>query len=491
MHGGILSSMGYESDYIKTEDARSVEKGHEQYIDDVCFERFSELYLEDYEYLSYNPEKLEQEKSRFLSREVLNPNLYNALENSESTSIDNRLRKLEQFMSEIPALTDSEMVGGAYAKKAEELMLTLDALEAKERGDDEKFLKRNKDLYSLPDSDIFALTLEELQEGIERAHRSKDALRVQSAEYLAEETLRNTLVQDHDLTELHALKAKVVEPPQGLLENNDDSLLSAEEIQSVFKAKLDELGIDSWEVCIDTQGTKRNMSVSQETKVVWIPGDDYIDKRVSPKKRPTRRNIDIIAAHEIGTHVARRENGEKTSMKLIGYGLDRIVAAEEGIATYREQMLREDDSFSGFLAYLKIGLVLGLDGKKRGFREVYDVMYHYSLMRNDRKEDRATKIERAQNLAWDSCVRTFRGTTGQTPGACHLRDVSYREGNIAIWRLVRDHPEIEPYFNVGKYDPTNRRHVRLLQQLGVIDRGVEVWGAQYDHVTDLEANNVQ
>jgi hypothetical protein len=83
--------------------------------------------------------------------------------------------------------------------------------------------------------------------------------------------------------------------------------------------------------------------------------------------------------------------------------------------------------------------------------------------------DELSAQKKATNSAWSVTVRAFRGTDSKTPGACFTKDIIYREGNIAIWEtLHKNLPEMQRW-NVGKYDPSNPRHLWVLDQLGITD----------------------
>ena len=45
----------------------------------------------------------------------------------------------------------------------------------------------------------------------------------------------------------------------------------------------------------------------------------------------------------------------------------------------------------------------------------------------------------------------------------------YREGNIGVWDVIRNNPDEMTRFSVGKYDPSNSRHIYVLDQLGISD----------------------
>jgi len=85
------------------------------------------------------------------------------------------------------------------------------------------------------------------------------------------------------------------------------------------------------------------------------------------------------------------------------------------------------------------------------------------------KKDKATALASAQNEAYNDCVRIFHGTSCKNPGNCLTKDIVYREGNIGVWNVVKNNPEEIKRFSVGKYDPTNPRHIWILEQLGITD----------------------
>lgn len=79
----------------------------------------------------------------------------------------------------------------------------------------------------------------------------------------------------------------------------------------------------------------------------------------------------------------------------------------------------------------------------------------------------------AKNRAWGHCVRAFRGTDCKTKGTVYTKDIVYREGTIGIWHLLSQNIGEAYKFSLGKYDPTNERHLWILSQLDVTDDALE------------------
>lgn len=55
-------------------------------------------------------------------------------------------------------------------------------------------------------------------------------------------------------------------------------------------------------------------------------------------------------------------------------------------------------------------------------------------------------------------------------------DCAIAEGNIGVWNVVGKNPEEMMRFSVGKYDPTNPRHLWILDQLGITDADLKKLG---------------
>lgn len=239
-----------------------------------------------------------------------------------------------------------------------------------------------------------------------------------------------------------------------------------DDVQRYFAAGVKAFGAEGWSVVIDRRGgsrTTRNMSVNQERRQVVVPeGLVLSPKRALP-----------LLVHEVGTHLARRVNGETSVLQLLGAGLDRYRPFEEGLAIAREGTLRGVvDRFDNPEAVLAIGLCRGMDhGEPRDFRGVFERIREYFYLGYVRKDFSATEAaEHADNAAWVRCVRTFRGTDYKTPGVCATLDLAYLAGSRKFWRFAAERPDRLQDLNIGKFDPTEERHVWLLRGLGILDK---------------------
>ena len=254
--------------------------------------------------------------------------------------------------------------------------------------------------------------------------------------------------KEYTMNELGGL----IDLPQGQDE------FTTQEIQTAFEAAITRAHLDGWKTVIDPN--RPDMMVSGSKKIVSIP-----DGRTS-----TRKRLEELILHEIGTHAVRRKNGEQSKLLLLGDGLDRYMD-DEGVTGLREQIIGDQiEDFTHLDRHLAISLAKGLDGEKRDFRGVYEIMKRYYVVEElSRGSSQGVAEQHAKDRAWARAVRTFRGTDCKTKGACFTKDIVYREGNADIWEVVRDNPQEMMRFNVGKYDPANPRHIMILDQLGITD----------------------
>jgi hypothetical protein len=429
-------------------------------LDADFFDYFRKHYTEDYQHLVCDPEILPEQKRAYLKGVIADP----LLEYPGLWKVDYLEKELAllDLREKIEHENHEEHVCGAYLWKIDEQIDMLKMLQAARDQDDEGFAEYSRKIYGEPSPEVYAYTLKCVRREIDEALASFDMGKQEAAKRLRDTILHDEILRV-DTSDLELLADDLRK--RYVLQEDGVVALSAAEIRAGFEGKLSEYGIEGWRVEVDMSGKYRNLGVNQEIKVAYIPSDDVLAHRKDPI---TAERLEMLAAHELGTHALRRECGEQSPLQLLGFGLDRHLHAEEGIAKYSEQKIRGFDDFSNNIGYLKAGLVMGLDGVKRNFGDLYSIMVDYEYITTRESGDGVGLS--ARDRAWEGCVRTFRGTTGKTPGACFTKDIVYREGNIAVWKLLRDNPEMEQYFMLGKYDPTNRRHVALLQQLGILPK---------------------
>lgn len=421
-------------------------------LDSRWYRRFEAVNFEDYEKLTGNKESRQEQMDKFLSGEVENPAL--DFPELKSFDIDEREQTLLSLKEDILSLERNEAVKKIYRTKINESLATLRMLKATKSGDDRKFSRYADFIYGKPESSDVGYVVGHVKDLILQNAESENPEKQQAARRL------NEIFSQLDFDIGEGADKSILPAGQDI----PGKLESVEEAVEVFETNLREIGASDWKVVVDSEKGLSNFSVSQEHKTVRVPSEEKLMARNVSKKK-----LQGLIEHEIKTHVARRSNGERSKLQLLGLGLDRYLKAEEGIATYAEQQVTGAKEFAGVPRFLSIALAKGIGGKKLDFRNTHTLMTDYRLLASSKKD---VTLEEAATTAYNDCVRIFRGSTCSTPGAIYPKDMSYF-GNRAIWTLVSENSDVVETFSIGKYDPNNNEHIALLTQLGILDGDLE------------------
>ncbi len=416
-----------------------------------------------YKYYTGDKEKRDAQKRNFFDNSIENPVLdYPTLHLEDLIKKEVELLALKK---DILTYEKNREVQQVYRWKINEKIAELRMMKATLSGDMRRFSRYTAFVYGEPTPEVFAYTVAEEHKNITRALASENPEVVAAAQAynallpdVAESRVASLPVQElvdiaHDQT---------VTQFSDVLDFTvaDEGIQSAESIAAAFTEALQILAIEGWTV-VQTETAQTSIHVDQEHKIVKVP----------KTRKITAQRLQQLIAHEIGTHVLRRHNGERSRLQLLGLGLDRYEKAEEGIAKLREQaILKEVTEYAGFAGHFSISLARGLDNKPRNFREVFSVLQaKLYLEKLQAGIDPSIAKTKADEFAWKLTLRAFQGTDGKTAGVCFTKDLVYREGNIDIWTLIGKDPNAIMQFNLGKYDPTNLRHIAMLSRLGITE----------------------
>lgn len=417
-------------------------------LDAQWFDRLRDEIFEDYEKLSGNGTYREEQKRAFLAREIEVPALdYPQLEQFDFQTKESTLLALKE---DVLHEERNPVVQKIYRTKINEMLASVRMLAAAKDGNDKKFSRYCEFIHGKPTGENTAYVFEAVQdkfanvrnplpEQIEAAARLTALMSDFPEEVPKGAVTRDILPEGSDI--------------KGYVEN-------AAEAVECMQQVLDELQIDDWKIVVDSEKGLSNFSVSQEYKTVNVPSDEQIKSR-----KLTKKKLAGLVEHELKTHIVRRHNGERSKLALLGLGLDRYIKGEEGVATYAEQKVTGAKEFAGIPMYFALAVAKGVDGTPRNFRETFTIVRDYYLATLKPGDDLGS---RADTDAWKDCVRIFRGTTGQTPGAVFTKDLAYL-GNRDIWQLVSTDSDVVMTFSIGKFDSTNTEHVAALVQLGILD----------------------
>lgn len=442
----------------------------EKKVDEKWYGRFTEASsLSTSDYLSTDPKARETQKELFVKGEIVNPEL-GRNKTIEPGELDLRAGTLLELKRDIIKNEPNEVVAQAYRWRINEKIADIYLLKSAIEGDMRKFKKWSEFIFGKPSKEVFDFTVSQINLKIDLGLKSENPEIKNAAK-----DLRGSLIPTSTTSETPALPtsgelafAKETTLNEfGDVINTDDSdpgrKFDSQEIKESFEKALNTLGISGWEIVIDSDA--RTTFVSQEKKMVTVP----------EAKSLKLKSLNQLILHELGTHTARREKGERSKLMLLGLGLDRYLKGDEGVATMREQVLNEKvDDFAGFEGHLSISLAYGFAGEPLDFRGTYEVLNKYFYLNSLLKgKDSESAKSSAQNTAWNNAIRIFMGTDYKTPGVCYTKDIAYREGSIGVWDVIRKNPEEMHRFSVGKYDPANTRHIWILSQLGISDEDLQ------------------
>ncbi len=442
-------------------------RGRGEALDKEWYRRFvEEGSFQAYEYMDGDKAFRDEEKRKFLAGETENPTLdYPKIDREQLGAREEALLSLKK---DVLARESDPTVKQVYRWRINEKLAEVRLLRATADGDMERFARYSKFVYGEPSKEIFGYTINQIRGIAERKlNHESEQVRVVAERLLAQFEKQEVDFEKPDAALVEGVNVQIKKEMEGVatVEGDDSREFGAEEVKRVFDEVLHSLGAEGWNVIVDTS-SKTGISVDQENRFVRVPATKTLAKDKLTK----------LVAHEIGTHVVRRMNGERSRLRLLGIGLDRYEGGEEGVASAREQSFDgEVDEFAGLDGHLAIALALGLDGQERDFRGVYQVMEDISYLRNAKKgRSHEEVLAMSQKTAWDRSVRTFRGTDAKTKGVCFTKDMIYREGNIGVWEALKRNPEEMIRWSVGKYDPANERHLWVLNQLGISESDLEL-----------------
>jgi len=438
------------------------EKNVPNIIDEEIAPHLHSLILEEYHYLSLANSATA--KRLFIEESTI----VFGYPKTESLSIEVNREELKKTFDTIDHSAMPQAAKTLYYAKCEEQSDILNLLEAVKKSDDRAFHEASKAVYGEPDEILYRFTLDTINKRFRSLISKIDKKR---------KTLHRAYAVWKEFYEAQRKPSQIslfkVPNYEGIYVDDDDEIDSDEKIASMFTRYLENSNILNWSVVIDLPGIRTAFGVDQTTKTIHIPHNSDLQLR---KTTLTKRYLKGLLAHEIGTHVVRRENGEQSNFALLAIGLAHYIRGEEGIATFAEQLITGTESYIGEIGYLAIGAAMGTLDRPLIFDEVLNILNAYYILQiaNEELEENGfydlqeLQIE-AFNSAWSRTTRTFRGTSGKTPGAVYTRDIVYLEGNRNIWKLAEEEPFVKDAWLIGKYNPADQSHVTQLQELGVIE----------------------
>lgn len=432
-------------------------------IDQDVYEKYKSISIDTATLRKPNQELVDEQKKAFLSQEIESPHF--VYENIDLEKIDIANQGLLDLKKELKNSPNNKEISQAYIWKINEklarirMFKELQLMQDDPSGDHVNRYKRYIEfIYGKPEKDIFFDILKVIQ-------RKINILDIQNFS----EEQKDSFSYISNLVSV-GLESEVETKDFDILRPNDpkecgEVVKDIDVIKKYFEEALENIGVqDEWSV-VESKTARSSMAVQPKSKKVILPNQEQLSLR-SQDRQFTPEMIQGLIAHEINTHVLRKVRAEKGRFNLLEIGLDRFEEGEEGLATYREHQETGVVDFAGLENYFTAGLAYGLDGEQqRDFTGVFEVLKHYYTVFD--------KPENAEDLAWKRCMRLFKGTPGNVKGLVFLKDIIYRKGNIATYELMKKDYSEKIDLDIGKYNPTNQRHISLLIKLGILDSDLE------------------
>ena len=412
----------------------------QSFIDQKWFQPFrKEAGFSFTDYFIGDKKRRAKEQKRFLAGDVENPELDYPL--LETFAIEKRETNLLALREEILLSEPHPLIQEAYKRVIDERLSHLRMLKATRDRDDRAFDAMTIKEYGLPSERWLKHLVPHIKSLIKQAKASHHPGIENSIGFL--ETL---------VSRLPAAKTSAIIPN---FVPESDHFLSAKEIKKRFLLAFKRYGIKGWNVVIDKDSPRAFIHISQKDKKVVVP----VSRTLSPQQ------LEALMLHEVGVHVRRNINAQKTNFQLLTTGLDHYLKGDEGLAKYEEARVFPPAMNASVRIYLGICLIKGLDGKKRNFREIFEIYRNYFYVYHFNRLD--VEEEEANDRAWRRAVKFFRGTTGQSRGICLTKDLYYLEGYAGILETLKKYPKEKNRFFCGKYDPANPFHRELLDALDI------------------------
>jgi len=205
----------------------------------------------------------------------------------------------------------------------------------------------------------------------------------------------------------------------------DAEKLNYDQIERVFMKVLDELGLMEWSVKESLNIKKNGVKIGVKKKEILMYKD------ITRSKFKLRKTI----VHEIGTHILRAHNGERTGLEALSKSnLPGYLDVEEGLALWNEM-------YVGVLTErwfkMRAALVWAVYiGRYLSFRELYNVMLGVL----------------PKYTSFDIVYRVKRGLSDTSYPGIYTKDIVYFRGFRKVIKRLQKDPGIYSKLYAGKID---------------------------------------
>ena len=323
--------------------------------------------------LVFTPTNLEKEKSKFFNSDVYNPQFEYRIVKNKNDRILKELSSIEKISDVDPRISEFYVALIGEKGRASDLMHAV--------GNNELVTEISIERYRFPSTILFE----------------------NEAKVLKGYTKNYTLV----------------EYPK------NQRMLDFDEIVKVFNGVFSELGLKEWSVNESINITKKGEKIGVKNKEILMSKDIT--------RTPFKLRKTIV--HEVGTHVLRAHNGERTSFEALSKpNLSSYLDIEEGLAIWNEMNMGVlTKRWLRNRAALVWAIYLGRD---MSFRELYNVVLGVL----------------PKKTAFDTVYRVKRGLGDTSYPGIYAKDSVYYRGLRRVMRKLEKEPRLYKELYAGKID---------------------------------------
>ncbi len=205
----------------------------------------------------------------------------------------------------------------------------------------------------------------------------------------------------------------------------DPEILDYDDIDKIFLKVLEELGLREWSVEKSINIKSKGIKIGTKRKEILM------DKDITRSGFKLRKTI----VHEIGTHILRAYNGERTGFEALSKpNLPGYLDVEEGLALWNEMYV---GALTERWLKMRAALVWAVYlGRYLTFRELYNVVLGVL----------------PKKTSFDVVYRVKRGLSDTSYPGIYTKDIVYFRGLRKVMKRISKEPKL--YFNLyaGKID---------------------------------------
>lgn len=263
-------------------------------------------------------------------------------------------------------------------------------------------------------------------------------------EYYNLEISDEKLPNEKIVAEAKTLLMEISQKPQ----QEEENIVSSEQLKEYFEDLLKKAGIpeEAVEIRIDSSLIAR-ASVTKEAENIVL--------KIKEGEMFSKKAVDKLTVHELGTHVFRSYNGGKQQFKIFSKYLPGYASTEEGLAVYNEYI---NDALSDHWKQTYLARLVAVDyaiKQGKSFYETFKLLTAgYGL-----DEERAFSIvSRVKRVLMDT----------SKPGGSS-KDFQYWQGFVNVKNHLEKYPEDYKILYLGKFGLHHLKTIKRMVREGLLD----------------------